>query len=248
MEGPFGSVQFMCEGNSWEEVSDIVTSFSASGECSGNATKNTRNLKLVRLGVSCPINTTRQYVYDDTYFECFGVDADTSDRAMDPFDLYTCVGKPACSGAGCVLSFEPIYVDSVVSRFVDNGCVDAIVPITEFPTSAPIPISNDDETVSAQFEASWGSLFSSDVASSDCTMGGKAFVILSCENGASIDPMPVHDCTVFCNPLSNDRIQCIVDEGNIVNRFETVIFVSFFLHETHLSEAYTHTFSFCCSI
>jgi hypothetical protein len=225
----------------------IVSSFPTSGECSGNATEDTRNLQLVRLGVSCPINTTRQYIYDDTYFECIGLDADTSDRAMDPFDLYTCIGKPECNGAGCELSFQPIFVNSVVSRFLDNGCVDAIVPITEFPTSAPILISNDDETVSAQFEASWGSLFSSNEASSDCTMGGMAFVILSCENGASIEPMPVHDSTVFCNPLGNDSIQCIVDEVNIVNRFETVIFVSF-LNETHLLEAHTHNFLLCCSI
>jgi hypothetical protein len=181
-----------------------------------------RNSNVARLGVSCPFNSIREYVYDDTYFECTG-SGFAFDGVADPRDLYSCADNPKCDGEGCVLLFGSMLIYSETSNFLST-CVEAIVPITAYPTTSPVE-SPSSETFSVQFEASWGNLFDPVESSSSCTMG-TAFVILSCDNGASIERMSAIDSTIFCSVLSDSEIQCSVDASGLVNQFKSVVFVS----------------------
>ena len=224
-DGPFGSIWFMCEGADVEQVDAALTYLGGNnGTCAAASSGSiTRNLHIGRLGVSCPVGSTREYVYDDTYFECNTAEAISFDLLANPFDLYTCEIGQDCKGEACTVAFTDMYIDAYVPKFLDT-CVEAIVPITAYPTLAPIPQSSG-LTVSVRFEASWGNLFDSEDSINTCSTGNPA-VILSCENGASIEYILSTTSTVNCTAISGNELGCSDFASSIVNQFSSVIFVS----------------------
>lgn len=230
--GPFGSIWFMCEGNNVDEVDSALTYVGGNnGTCAAATSGFTRNLHIGRLGVSCPVGSTREYVFDDTYFECDSADAISFDSLADPFDVYTCeIGKD-CEGEACSVAFSNMYINAYVPKFLDT-CVEALVPITTYPTPAPIPESSG-LTVSVRFEASWGNLFDSEDSVSSCS-NGNPVVIVSCENGALIEYVLSTSSSVNCTTISGNELRCTDFANNIVNQFSSAIFVSQFIHQFYL--------------
>jgi hypothetical protein len=227
-DGPFGSIQFMCEGNVVDEVDAAFTYVGGNNGTCAAATSGsvTRNLHISRLGVSCPIGSTREYVYDDTYFECDSVGSISFDTLPDPLDSYTCEVGLDCMGQACTVDFDDMYINAYVPKFLDT-CVEAIVPITSYPTRAPTS-EETGLTISVRFDGSWGNLFDSEDAISTCSTGNPT-AILSCENGASIEYVLSTSTTVNCTAISESELRCTDFASNIVNEFSSVIFVSPFL-------------------
>ena len=195
--------------------------------CAAATSGVTRNLHIGRLGVSCPVGSTREYVYDDTYFECDSADAISFDSLADPFDSYTCEIGEDCQGVACSVMFTNMYINAYVPKFFDK-CVEAIVPITAYPTPAPIPESSG-LTVSVRFEASWGNLFDSVDSTSTCSNEDPA-IIISCENGASIEYVLSTANTVNCTAISGNELRCTDFANSIANQFSSAIFVSNIIH------------------
>jgi hypothetical protein len=226
---PFGSIRYLCEGNSVDEVDSIVTHLGGrNGTCTATSSvtsSSSQNIHVARLGVSCPVGLTREYVYEDTYFECdTGTLGSVSfDGLPDPFDLYTCSEGSNCNGESCNVAFQDFSINAEVPEFLDE-CVEAMVPITVYPSLAPVQTSTG-SIVSAQFEASWGNLYDSEQAMNTCTMGNP-LTILSCENGASIEYLRTTDSTVVCTLMNETKLQCASAASTVVNRFSSVAFVS----------------------
>jgi hypothetical protein len=224
-DGPFGSIWFMCEGNALAEIdAALIYVGGNNGTCAAATSGSfTRNLHIGKLGVSCPVGSAREYVYDDTYFECDSAAAISFDLAADPFDVYACEIGEDCKGEACTVAFTDMYINAYVPKFYDT-CVEAIVPITAYPTPAPLPESSG-LTVTVRFEGSWGNLFDSDDSINSCSSGNPA-VILSCENGASIEYILSTTSTVNCTAISGNQLRCSDLASSVVNQFSSVIFVS----------------------
>jgi hypothetical protein len=216
------------KASTWQTIIALTYVGGSNGTCAAATSGSvTRNLHIGRLGVSCPVGSTREYVYDDTYFECDSAEAISFDSLVDPFDSYTCEIGEDCKGEACTVMFTDMYINAYVPKFFDT-CVEAIVPITGYPTPAPIPESSG-LTVSVRFEASWGNLFDSEGSISTCSNENPA-IILSCENGASIDYVLSTANTVNCTAISGNELRCTDFASSIVNQFSSAIFVSQWTH------------------
>jgi hypothetical protein len=224
-EGPFGSIQFMCRGNDVRQIAAFFNYLGGNnGTCAATSGTLTRNLHIARLGVSCPVGSTRAYTYDDTYFECDSAAALPFDAVDDPGDVYSCEAGRDCDGQACNVAFGDIYINAYVPQFIDT-CVEATIPITAFPTPAPaLPVSGG-VRVSARFQAAWGNLFDSTESLAACTTENPT-VILACENGASIEYVLSIDNAANCTRISESELRCSGDATNILNEFISAIFVS----------------------
>jgi hypothetical protein len=221
---PFGSIQFICEGDDLEQVeAEFIYLGGSNGTCAAS-TASTRgnNYHNGRLGVSCPIGTSREYSFDDTYFECFGISY-AFDVAIEPgdSDIYTCYSGNRCNGLQCTVPFSNIYVRAIVPSFYDS-CIEAIVPITTFPTPAPASSAFE---FSAQFEALWSVQYDSTASRSGCTSANPA-VLVACENGASIEYINSTDSSMNCTEISGSELECIGDINSILDNFTSVFYVS----------------------
>jgi hypothetical protein len=225
-DGPFASIYFTCEGDTVQDVDAYVNYVGGNnGTCavSPGATV-TRNIHIARLGVSCPIGSSRDYVFDDTYFECKSPGSFSINTALDgggESDIYTCGNGENCAGLECSVPFSDLYVNADLPQFLDR-CVESTVPVTPFPTAAPGPSAFE---FSAQFQASWGRLYGPTTSESTCT-GGNPAVIVSCENGASISFVNSTESSMNCTKLSDSELKCIGDGSAIDNFFTTVYYVS----------------------
>jgi hypothetical protein len=124
--GPFGSIFFMCEGDTWEQV-DAVFIFrggTTNGTCAASAssTASGRNYHVGRLGISCPIGSgpNREYVYDDTYADCISLGSFTLDLANndDPNDILGCVSGMPCEGQQCSFPFLNFWLEAILGHFL----------------------------------------------------------------------------------------------------------------------------------
>lgn len=223
-DGPFGSIYFTCEGDTLQDVDAYVNYVGGNnGTCAVSPSQTiTRNIHIVRLGVSCPVGSSRDYVYDDTYFDCKSLGSFSLNTALDndgENDIYTCGNGANCAGLECSVPFSDVYVNADVRLFFDR-CVESTVPITPFPTAAPITSSFE---FSAQFQASWGRLYDPTTSESACTDGNPG-VIVSCGNGASISFVNSTDSSMNCTKVSEDELQCVGNGSNIDNIFTSVYY------------------------
>ena len=234
-EGPYGSIWFLCEGNDVAQV-DAALNYVGGNNGTCAATINgttTRNLHIARLGVSCPVDAsslTREYVYDDTYFECNSLDGSiSSDLQKDPIDQFVCESGRDCDGVACDVMFNDLIINAFVPQFLDT-CVESTVPLTTYPTRAPVvDDTNTGVLLTVRFEASWGNIFdaptTTSTTTSSCSTANPA-VTLSCENGASIKYVLTTATGVNCTPIGTNELSCTDVASNVVNKFSSVIFVS----------------------
>jgi hypothetical protein len=228
-QGPFGSVTFHCEGNS---IDDVGASFEVLGENTLGtcvASSNTslgRNFHVARMGVSCPVlgSSTRQYVFDDTYFDClssntFSVDLSPDQNSQQ--DIFACTTGMSCQGESCDFPFSNLLVTSSVAEFYDT-CVESTVPITAFPTQAPV---NSPFEYSVRFEASWGQLYDSYETYLACSSESPE-VLISCENGAVIEYVNSTEPNMRCSMILDYQLSCLADEATIKNLLVSVFYVS----------------------
>jgi hypothetical protein len=230
-DGPHGSIQFLCEGNTIQDVEALffLGSQNPIGTCSADSTAIPQsNLRVARLGVSCPneedvTGTERSYVYDDTYFECRGLSPLSGDTASYPNDAYACFNGRDCKGIGCNFTFDPVVVLTNVPSFADDECVEALVPIDGFPTPAP---QAETSLYSVRFEASWTTQ-NPDFLSCRTTSVASPAIQISCDSnvGSTIVYVSATDPSVDCFNKKENVLQCTGDES--INRFTTVVYVSF---------------------
>jgi hypothetical protein len=224
-DGPFASIYFACEGDTVESVVALINFLSdSSGTCSTSSVTpaDSRNFHVARLGVSCLVGSSLEYVYDDTYFDCGSTDTiEVINTAnIEEGDVYNSgIGKN-CRGIECDVPISNLYIFADVPYFL-NDCVDSTVPITPYPTLAPVSPMYE---YSAQFQATWGRLFAPTTSESACDSDYSA-VVLSCGNGASISFVNATDVTMICTPLNESTLRCIGDSNVIDNLFTAVAFV-----------------------
>jgi hypothetical protein len=234
LNGPFGSITFMCEGDSLAQVEAGFKYFmgkNSNGTCAAvavasNVTIERYNYHVARMGVSCPAwdgGPSREYVYDDTYFDCmdrllFTTDLDQDNAANDTFG---CVSGEVCDAQECLFSFEQILIRTVVPNFYDSCVESSSGPITAYPTAAPVPST---AMYSAQFEASWALLMNPRQAA--CTVDNRApIVTVQCGNGATIQFINSSDPVMNCQNIVDNELSCSARNQSIVNHFVSVFYV-----------------------
>ena len=158
----------MCEGDEFQQVVDA--SFVYIGGKNGSCTDiEGRNLHIAKLGISCPSTTyissngggsviggTREYVFDDAYFECnFNGSSSASASAFDSaegtsdIDVYTCLTGGNCNESACTdIQFTDIIINSFIPESLNSSCVESLS--------------------SVRFEALWANLYDSGVALTKC--------------------------------------------------------------------------------
>ena len=71
VDGPFASIEFMCEGNDIGQVDALYTFVSGNdGVCTSGSTTVSRKYHVGRLGVLCSTDSSRAYLYDDANVDC----------------------------------------------------------------------------------------------------------------------------------------------------------------------------------
>jgi hypothetical protein len=225
----FGSIRFMCESDDVREVEASLVYLGGinNGTCEASATDTSFNLHVARLGISCPVGSSREYVYDDTYFECRGLDTFTLDYAppTDP-DIYVCISGGVCGAEACNFAFDDLGVIVDLPSYYDI-CVETMEEITLFPTVAPGPSPSFDYSV--RFGASWAIRYNSDASIEDCNSDNPALIVL-CENDARIDFFTATDSSMKCTEISSSELQCMGNLSMITNQFTSVFYVSTGVH------------------
>lgn len=246
INGPFGSIFFMCEGDTLKEIDAefVYRGGTNNGTCaaSSDASDAGRNYHMGRMGISCPVESgsTREYVYDDTYFDCVTIDVLTQDISLstDSEDVFACYVGFRCKGAECSNRFVDFRIDAYVPKFFDT-CVESLVEITTFPTMAPATSSYK---FTARFEASWGTFYEPLELQSLCSIGENVPVTITCENGADIKYVNSTDSVPVCANSRSNELTCFTNQDKIVNQFYSVIYVS--AYDTENSYEFSFTLSF----
>ena len=239
--GPYGSIQFMCEGDDYQQVEAAYVYIGGNtGSCNATSTSQSRNLHIARLGISCPYETSsgeaRQYVYDDTYFECSftgSTDAFAAafDSVGDPSDLYACLTGNDCDGKACSdVLFSDIILRSAVPKFLYQCVETTLQSITAIPSQSPLTPPASDTIYKVRFEALWANLYEPQAALTTCRYDNTGIQI-SCGNGAQA--IRFHDATdssMNCTNVNDTELHCIGNETKIKNQFTSVIYVSYSCH------------------
>jgi hypothetical protein len=225
----FGSIRFLCESDDVREVeaSLVYLGGNRSGACEASVSDTGNNLHMGRLGISCPVgsDTSREYVYDDTYFECRGLGSLTVDFArtdQDP-DVYVCTSGEVCGTAACNFAFDDLIVRADVPSLIVDSCIETTEEFTSFPTTAPGPSPSFDYSV--RFEASWAIRYDSDASVATCTSANPTLIV-SCENEASVVFITSTDILMNCTEISNSELRCTGDFSVTTNQFTSVFYVS----------------------
>jgi hypothetical protein len=228
----FGSIRFLCESDDVREVQASIVYLGGgtnNGTCTASTAAVANNLHVARLGVSCPVGSSRAYVYDDTYFECRGLDTFTYNYAAiyeDP-DLYVCISGEFCGVDACNFAFDDLAVIVDVPSLIVDSCIETTEVITSFPTLAPGPSPSFNYSV--RFVASWMIQYDSDAAMETCT-SSSPILIVACENDARIDFVTATDTSMNCTEINSSELQCMGDVSTITNQFTSVFYVSVLLY------------------
>jgi hypothetical protein len=225
--GIFGAVEFQCAGGA---ISDVQASLSFEGNaeqrCGGSVQGYNRIFHVAQLGVACPSGSgNTDYVYEDFYFECDGLDSFftyQNRKELDGVDLYTCFTGENCDASACSIDIGWLTVQSKLATF-QGVCVTPPQAVTTQP-----PLTDEDSELkmfTARFEAAWGNLYD-DVAALWCTNDSPS-VQISCRNG------PIRflnaTATVECTTLNQSAMECHdSSSANVNDKFTGVSFVSEF--------------------
>ena len=231
IDGPFASIEFICEGDDIQHIDALYTYDNGNpGSCSATTSTTSRNYHVGRLGVSCPTTgTSREFVYDDTYVECVfsisdapGFITDITPEMQD-VDTYTCISGDNCNGATCTVPFDEISFYTQARNFIDT-CVNSLVAIDTTPTPAP-QVFTTSTRYKVQYESSWGQLYSSEASRDSCTSTNPSIAI-QCEAGSSIGFINSTDVAMNCVNISNSELSCTGDGTSLRTSFTSVTFVS----------------------
>jgi hypothetical protein len=231
IKGPFGSIYFLCEGDSLDEINAYLEygyGTTTNGTCtaSPSATEPVvlQNYHVGRLGVWCPDGSRHDYIYDDTYIGCYSPDTFVQDIAYTQVDdIVVCASGLPCEGT-CSFVFSNFFIQSQVINFYET-CVESLIDLTSVPTSAPVTLPTD-LPFSAQFEASWGSFYNPTESFLSCT--GSPNVLIECDSGSKIRLVDSSD-SIYCTELSvnaSNELLCFSGEAQIANKFASVQYVS----------------------
>jgi hypothetical protein len=231
--GIMARIDYSCAGNDLEEIDGAVEFVdSGDGLCGAASGAQTRNIHILRMGVSCPNNATgtgqqRDYVFDDYYMEC------SPAIASFPFgdNIYTCLSGDSCNGVACNVDFDTLTVEADVPSFADR-CVESLVPmVPSVPTAPPAlaPTTSDTGlvTFATTFVASWGLLF--DAVSGPVCTGYTPTVQMTCLNGNAIALADNTTTTTDMNCTAVDTSIMVCTDTNsldFVNRFSSIDYVS----------------------
>jgi hypothetical protein len=227
--GRMASIDYSCAGNDLDEIDGAVEFVdTGDGLCGAASGLQTRNIHVLRMGVSCPNNATgngqRDYVFDDYYMEC------SPPTASFPYgdNIYTCVSGNSCNGLACNVDFDQLTVEADVPSFADR-CVESLVPIVPTAPPATAPTTDEDTglvTYATTFVASWGLLF--DAVSGPVCTGYTPTVQITCLNGNAIalaDTPAAADMN--CTTVDTNIMVCTdTNSLDFVNRFSSIDYVS----------------------
>jgi hypothetical protein len=221
-DGPFGKINFQCEGDELSQI-DAAVSFLDSGNGTCAAAADSRNLHVARMGVSCPTPSgSREYDFDDYYFDCSSYGTPVPGDG-NPGNLFTCINGQNCYGEKCETDFDQMYIDADTSKFQDT-CVEPVVPLA--PTPVPVLNTTGLFTFSARFEAAWGLWFDPLSNSAFCS-GGTPTVRITCLNGNNIALVNKTYETIKCTTVSSGEMDCTDNNStDYVNNFTGVVYVS----------------------
>ena len=224
-DGPFGSVTFMCEGDDYRNASASFFYLGQNTTCdSSTVATQTRNYHAGRLGVSCLVGSMREYIFDDTYFECVSYVPPINTQVLGSDDAYTCISGKDCLGEACDVSIDQISFLSYPLIYFDD-CVDKTTTATlPSPPSSPITSSFQ---YTAQFEASWAVLFNPENGAETCT-NAHGGAIVSCDNRSVIRYLISSDTSMVCTLINDSELNCIGSDDSITNQFTQVNYVSIF--------------------
>jgi hypothetical protein len=246
LNGPFGSILFRCEGGTVDEVDAafVYRGGTTDGFCGASTSETAmgRNYHIGRLGVSCPVgdgSSLREFVYDDTFVDCRNDGSFVIDlNPIDAVDIFACVSGMKCGGDECSLPFLDFWIEADVPKFYET-CVEALVDKTPFPTKAPAMSSKVEYT--AQFEASWATVYDPLNASSYCASSqGDVGVTISCGIGANISfaTSPGFDSS-SCQKIRDNELQCSMNDNTAKNTLVSVFYVSVAVNLSLLSLSLT---------
>ena len=229
-DGAFGSVTFMCDSDDYRNISATFLVLGENTTCSNTSVATqSRNYHAARLGVSCLVGSGREFVFDDSYFECNSLSLippiNTKEGTND--DAYTCISGSTCGGEACDVTINQIFFTSAVPEFFDD-CVEKATTESIAPPTVP-PSTSFQYT--AQFEANWAVFYNtSDTSLCSNAHGG---AVVSCDSGSFITYVSSTDVLMSCTPLSDFELMCIGTEQSITNQFTRVEYVRIFLAYMH---------------
>jgi hypothetical protein len=248
IDGPFGSISFLCEGDTLQDVDASFTYVGeANGTCALSPSVDTtgRNIHFGLLGISCPDvdGTSRGYIYDDTFFECRSEGSFAIDLTDSVNDVYACSAGFDCdAGAECSFPISDITVETNVRSF--SVCVESLDSWA--PTVSPTLAPPSALEYSAQFEAAWALRFDSEGSRSSCFGGENPLVLVACENGATIEYSSSTDTFMDCTKTSDSELACMAsDVGLLVDQFVSVFYDCVGPHHPSSRVTYPETTSFC---
>lgn len=239
-DGPFGSIEFICEGDDYRQVdAEYLFTSGTDGECVFRSEPQTRNYHVARFGVSCPTLFGREYVYDDTYFECLPRGSSSPGFALDlsavgDADVYFCLSGDNCLGEPCTVPYDELRIRATLPSFLDE-CVESLVPLTSPPTNAPA-ISSSSTEYTVQYQASWGRLYDSEASRQSC-QGSNPTVMITCEDEASIMYLNSTDSSMVCDSLTGNDLSCTGNAALIENNFTSIVYVSKAVHRFFLNSS-----------
>ena len=238
--GPYGSIQFTCDGNTTSAVqADVVlTGRTNQGTCPAVTTNVTRpHARAVRLGISCPVSsssTSRAYVYDDTYMECRTANTSTFDISRSANDVYTCFNEKLCqNNDACDFTFDPIQVLTHLPSIVMDDCVSTTtlnVPPDENPTASPVVTTTSSPQYQVRFQAAWTARNGDRVSCTD-SIDENPVIQISCPTTPDNDRSTIivfvssTDPTMMCVNVAEDTLSCIGELEQRINQFVTVVYV-----------------------
>jgi hypothetical protein len=249
--GPFGQIDFVCsaQNNDSADLEATITFMeSGNGECGDSSLGLTRNLHILRMGVSCPnlassnhstsntlnaTNTTlhptnatteavpslRDYIFDDYYFECV---PSTASYPLG-YNYYTCIVGGSCDGIACTVDFEPIVITTNLAALLQDCQINTTRSTTPSPTIVP---DNNVYTFTTRFVASWGLLFDP-ITTDDCT-GFTPTVQVDCLAGSviALSRRTSHAASLNCTQPNLSRLVCTdTNPSHFVDRFASVDYV-----------------------
>ncbi|CAB9496828.1 expressed unknown protein [Seminavis robusta] len=172
---PIGGIFFECTGRIPLDVFGglgITGNTRTPGSCNGTD-PNSHNLRLVQLGLSCPVEGAEaEYVFDNLYVEC-----GPGNMPIQLYGNYTCHYGRTCGSSPCEVSFDQqLLINADPNRFEHCIIASDESPVPEIPEPEIPP--RPDGIYTARFNMVWHFL-----ADMSVCIGSEAEIRATCTNG-----------------------------------------------------------------
>jgi hypothetical protein len=104
---------FLCESDDVQEVEESIVYLAGNNNGTSTASGSDPgfNKPVARLGISCPVGSSREYAYDDFYFECPNPVSFSLDFALASApNIYVCHSGFICGPEACNFAFDDMSV------------------------------------------------------------------------------------------------------------------------------------------